>query len=307
MSVPCVCIYKRIIKHVARKMVKLPFLKCKTYDDDDVRKRSARLLLKHNCTGVVDSLIRLYLMTDQRYQISSMLIGLLNGKYGQVRCRYRMSIHLRVAICAITVHHDKSCAMYHIQKARLIVSKHKHTQFEIVLFYSLLAWANIAGGDSAKGIICLNHVQRVATDTDISTVGILNRVCKCLMLICKLTSGLIIDSIDNLVSLNDVGERVMLNTIYECINAGFYVECNRYKATQYPLFLEFAKSYILLENPLCCTYDISKPGNVTDCINEFICVYTNEACKYSFTEEDIVALENKYKKVFNRKTLKFNL
>lgn len=290
-------------------MVKLPFFlrnRASVNNED-----TAKSLLSNNCLGVVDSMIKLYVLSDQRHKVSPLLIALLSGKYGRIKDKYRMQLHVRVVICAITVNFDYAHALYHVKKARgyLRVKNNNYSPFEIMLFYCVYGWAHITNsimeGSVAKGIISFNHVERVAPTCDKVAMVILTRVRQAMSIICKVTAGSVIEAVDRVVSLDDIAEHVPINVVYSCINAGFCVNPSEMKTKQDPLFYEFVEAYGLVEFPLCCKYERGNPETITKCVNEFISVYTNEAPKYRATEQDIIALEEKYYITFNRETLRF--
>jgi len=262
----------------------------------------------------VDSFIKLSMALGEPYTVIQILRDILHGKYGMVATKHKMQLHVRVAICAITVHFDHECALYHIKRARALVNR-QLPPFELMLFYCVYGWAHINTkineGSVSKGIMSFNYVERVAP-TDAVSVKILARARKCLAIICRITDDSLVDAIDKVVTLDDIADHADLLHTYDCINLGFKMSNNEkqrrrswFNTCRYKLFVDMVDLYSCITSPLAGPYERGNPATITKCVNEFLSIYTDESTKYQATEKDIIELEEKYDIHFDRKTLKF--
>lgn len=290
-------------------MIKLPFFMKRNAEVESAP--TARSLFDKNLIDVVDSLIKLFVLNGHKEKVSTLLVDIIGGKYGKVKDKFKMQLHVRVAICAITSNFDYSHALYHIKKARdkLMIKKNTYSPFDIMLFYCVYGWANISNnikeGSVGKGLISFNHVERMAIHSDKVAMNILTRVRQAMSVICKVTKGSVTEYIDRIVSLDDIAEHTSVETVYTCTNIGFGINPRELNNKLEPLFYMFVSEYGLLTHPLCGKYERGNPETITTCINEFIKVYTNEPPRYRITEQEMIALEEKYFVNFNRETLKF--
>lgn len=264
-----------------------------------------------------DAYIKICLAANQPYKVLEFINDALLNKYVTVSRHHRAQLHTRAAISAITIQFDHECALYHIKRARAYIGKHVHP-FDLLLFYCVLGWAHVnrinGEGSDAKGILAFKHAERVAQNDPHST-KIVGRTRKCLSIICRVSDGSIIEEADKIVSLQDIADRVPLHHVYSCINAGFRLLASdqrqgvkwytTFRPNKNRLFTEMVELYSLVPAPFAGPYERGEPNTITNCVNEFLSIYTNESNKHQATERDVIALEEKYHISFDRNTLKF--
>jgi hypothetical protein len=263
----------------------------------------------------VDSYIKICLAANQSYKVFGFLVNVLRGVYGPVSNKHRAQLHTRAAICAIKL--DHSCVLHHVKRAKVFLGKHMHP-FDLLLFYCVYGWAHVnrvnGEGSEACGILSFKHAERIAP-SDIVSTKIVDRTRQCLSIICRVSDGSIIESVDEIVSLQNIADRSPLDHLFSCVNKGFRLRhrdqlkrsrwYNNFRRNKEALFTEMVELYSLVPTPLSGQYIRGAPDTITMCVNEFLSIYTEESNKYQINERDVSLLEKKYHIQFNRDTFKF--
>lgn len=268
-----------------------------------------------NKVDVIDSVFQLC-QSDSLY--GKALKHALDGKYASLSSTERMALHARAAM--IAVKYDKNNAIWHVKRARhyfLSTKVSENKPMDVVMFYGVYAWACIYFNVPSQCLVALRSMDRIVVTCipQFNTVSI--RLKRLLSVVCNLTSGSPVSISEELVESLKYYPRVSYHQLLGVIH-------NAFESTRRPVSRRFVKfkylgrrvlvsdlygvivtEYKSLPAPLCGAYERGNPGKYTECVNEFLVVFTTEPRRHVVTEADLNELEMKYGVTFNRNNLKF--
>lgn len=242
-------------------------------------------------------------------------VGLaIRGSFGKIQKRFLMPIYVRSAIISCDTDPEFSERQALKAKSLIVKSKKKiYSRYDIMLFYCVMARLYAFRGDTPHCIIALNQLGNCLLDCDTThpTVRDIERRSKVFMeVICKVRQGSCIDEATKLVSPSDITKLVSREKMYKVLHVAFHNKKgtggSKYRKNRDLLYDRLIEKYLELKDPLCGGYERGNPEHRTECVNEFLTIYTKNPRRAYVTEEQMCEIENEYPEItFRRNNLKF--
>lgn len=222
--------------------------------------------------------------------------------------KYMLPLHVRAAMASAM--YDTNNAIYHVKKAHyyFIRSLMKYySKRDIMMFYCMYAWVCIQNSRMPECILALKRMERalLSIGGDMSSVPRISVYMRRLMgIICNITPGVPVDTANEMVTAVADSTPAYMEIIDVLHYSALITKPSIFNRTRYELAKIITDLYKERQDPLIGSYERGSPKKMTDCINEFLAIFTDEPLRFIIDEVSILDIERKYNVVFNRATLK---